>query len=88
MYSYSIGALLIPVSGGGAIVMYVVGFGKEFMSRSLSISSMVHVEGIMLCLGRRDGEMGDGGSALGDYVTRVGELNVSEVLNLSRYGLV
>ena len=39
--------------------MHVVGFGKESLSRSLSIRSMLHVEG-MLCLERHYGEIGDG----------------------------
>jgi len=46
---------------GGTNVMYIVRFGKESMAGSLSISTMVHVQ-YMFCLGRRCGEIGDGGS--------------------------
>ena len=49
---------------GGTNVMYGVRFGKESLARSLSVSSIVHVEE-MFCLGRRGGEIGDGGSDLG-----------------------
>ena len=46
MFSYSVGALLIPASAGGTNVLYAVGFGKESLPGSLLTSSMVHVEGI------------------------------------------
>jgi hypothetical protein len=52
---------------GGNNVMCVVGFGKESLSRSLSMSSMVHVEGIF-CLGRRGGEIRDDGLYLVIFV--------------------
>jgi len=38
----------------GTNVMYAVGFGKEYLSGSLSMRSMVHAEG-KSCLGRRTG---------------------------------
>ncbi len=44
--------------------MHDVRFGKESLFVSLSMSSMRHVEG-MFCMGRRGGEIGDGGSDLG-----------------------
>jgi hypothetical protein len=70
MYSYSVGALLIPFSKwvGGIIVMYDVEFRKESLSGSLPMSSMVHVEGIFF-LGRRGREKGNVGSDLGFLFT-------------------
>jgi len=53
---------LFQVVFGGTCVVYEVGRGRESMSGSLSVSSMEQVVG-MFCLGRRGGEMGDGGSA-------------------------
>ena len=38
---------------GGTDVMYVVGFGKESLSDSLLMSSMVHVKGIFLSMEAR-----------------------------------
>ena len=55
-------------------MVYGVGRGRESLSRSLSVSSMVQVVG-MFCLGRRVGEMGDGGSVL-YLVLRIGEYDV------------
>ncbi len=63
--------------------MCVAGFGKEFLSGSLSTSSMMHVEG-MFCLGRRCGEIGDGGSDLDFFLIRVGELKASGGVGLVR----
>jgi hypothetical protein len=60
-YSYFLVLCLFQVVLGGTIVMCAVSFGKESLSRSLSICSTVHVD-VMFCLGRRGGEMGDGGS--------------------------
>ncbi len=57
---------------------FFLGLGKESLSRSNSIKSiMEHVEG-MFCLGRRGEEMGNGVSDLGFIFLRVGELNVWE----------
>jgi hypothetical protein len=66
MYSYTVGALLIPVGAGGSNVVYDVGFGKESLFGSLSTSSMVRAEG-MFCRERRGGEIGDVGSDLGFF---------------------
>ena len=55
---------------GYKYVVYAVKFGKESLYGSLSTSSMVHVEG-MFCLGRRGGDIGDGGSDLGFFPIRV-----------------
>jgi hypothetical protein len=68
MYTYSNRALFILGGVGGTIVIYNVGDGKESLSRSLSMSSIVHVDG-MFCLGRQGGEIGDGGSDLGIFLT-------------------
>ena len=52
-----------------------VGRGRESLSGSLSVSSMWQIVG-MFCLGRRGGEMGDGGYVL--YITlRMGDCGVS-----------
>jgi hypothetical protein len=67
MYCYSVGALLIPARAGGNNVVYAVGYGKESLAGSLLTSSMLHVEG-MFCIGRRGGEIGDGGSDLSLFV--------------------
>ena len=63
--------------------MHTDGFGKESLSGSLSTSSKYHVEG-MFCLGRRGGEIGDGGSDLGVLLIRVGELKASGGVGLVR----
>ena len=54
---------LFQVMFGGMCVAYEVGRGMESLSGSLSVSSMWQVVG-MFCLGKRGGEMGDGGSVL------------------------
>ncbi len=61
------------VCGGVTNVTYADGLGKESLSRSLTMSSMEHVVGIV-CLGRRGGEIGNGGSGLGFFFIRVEEL--------------
>jgi hypothetical protein len=55
-------------------VAYEVGRGRESLFGSLSVSSMWQVVGIF-CLGRRYGEMGDGGSIL-YLVLRMGDCGV------------
>ena len=57
-------------------MVYEVGRGRESPFGSLSVSSMEQVVG-MFCLGRRGGEMGDGGSAV-HLVLRIGEYSVSD----------
>ena len=84
MCSYSVGALLIPAgAGGGTNVVYAVGFEKESPTKSLSTSSMVHVED-MFCKGRRGGEIGDVGSDLGFLRIRVEDLKASGGVGLVR----
>jgi len=56
--------ILIQEVWRGTKVVYVVVFRKEFISKSLSVSSMEQVDGTC-CLGRRGGEMEEGGSGLG-----------------------
>jgi hypothetical protein len=55
--------LLVPclfqVALGGTKEVYDVGLGKESLSKSLSMSSIKHVEGLF-CLERRDGRWGMG----------------------------
>ena len=51
--------------------------GKESLSGSLSMSSMEHVVG-MFCLDRRGCETGEGGSGLGFFFLRIGELRSLE----------
>jgi len=63
--------------------VYAVGFGKESLPGSLSTSSMVHVKD-MFCLGRRGGEIGDGGSDLDFLRIRVGGLKTSGGVGLVR----
>ena len=55
-------------------MVYEVGRGRESLSRSLSVSSMEQVVG-MFCLGRRGGDMGDGGFVL-YLLLRIGESGV------------
>ena len=64
---------------GGTNVVYAIEFGKHSLSGSLSMSSMVHVEG-MFCLGRRGGEVGDDGSDMGFLLMRIREMKASEVV--------
>ena len=45
----------------GTNVVCAIGFGKECLSGCLSMTSMVLVECIV-CMGRRGGEIRDGGS--------------------------
>ena len=56
-------------------MVYEVGRGKESLFGSRSVSSMEQFVG-MFCLGRRGGEMRDGGSVL-YLVLRIGEYGVS-----------
>jgi len=72
----SVGVSLFHVESESTTLMYVVSFGKESRSRSLSMISMLHVLGRFFW-GRRGGEIGDGGSSLLVFVLRVGEFNVS-----------
>ena len=65
---------LFHVVLGGTCVVYEVGRGRESLSGSLSVSFTEQVLG-MFCLGRRGGEMGDGGSVL-YLVLRIGEYGV------------
>ena len=65
---------LFHVVLGGTCVAYEAGRGRESLSGSLSVSSMWQVMG-MFCLGRRGGEMGDGGSVL-YLVLRMGDCGV------------
>ena len=74
---------LFQMVRGGTNVMYAIGFGKETLFGSLSMSSMVHEEG-MFCLGRQSGEIGDGRSDLCFLLIRVGELKSSGGVGLVR----
>jgi hypothetical protein len=67
---------LFQVVFGNSEMVHEVSFGKESLSGSLSMSSMEHKEG-MVCLGKRSGEIGGGGSDLSLFL-RDGELNVSQ----------
>jgi hypothetical protein len=57
------------VFGGTNKVVYDVGFGKESLSGSISMSSMNNIEG-MCCLARRGGYMNDGDSDMGFFCLR------------------
>jgi hypothetical protein len=54
---------LFQVVLGGTCAVYEVGRGRKSLSGSLSVSSMEQVVDIF-CLGRRGGDMWDGGSVL------------------------
>ena len=66
---------LFHVVLGGTCVVYGAGRGMESLSGSILVSSMWQVVG-MFCLGRRGGEMGDGGCVL-YLVLRRGDCDVS-----------
>ena len=76
MYSYSICTSLFEVVLGGARVVYRVCPGKESPCGLLSLSSMEQFVGMLRRLGRRGGEMWDGGSILCIFL-RVGKKGVS-----------